>query len=266
MDFYSNIVHDISKFWYLLFPVAVLLVLLIVPRIVCCFHEPIISFFACMRLGKKKYHRIHDVILPSENGCIWIDHILVSVFGIFVIEKMNMKGAIYGDAGQKTWIQKIHKKNNLFQNPIHRNCKNVKILQSVLELKDNQIHPVVVFVGDSTFKTPMPENVTRGMELIKFIKSRKKPVLTEFDVMEIKLKIIDARLEQSIEANRVHVTHTGNIQRKKEKGEAPSCPECGNSMMLRKVKKGPNAGKKIWSCKKFPDCRGIAPLRRRAAA
>jgi Zn-finger domain associated with topoisomerase type I len=39
--------------------------------------------------------------------------------------------------------------------------------------------------------------------------------------------------------------------------EAPPCPKCNSSMVLRETKKGNNAGKKFWGCSQFPDCRGI---------
>lgn len=35
------------------------------------------------------------------------------------------------------------------------------------------------------------------------------------------------------------------------------CPKCGNAMIKRTAKYGPNAGKMFWGCSRFPDCRGI---------
>ncbi len=262
MDNYQSIVHVISKFWYLLL-IPVLPALIKIPHITGCFHEPIVNFFACLLLNKKKYHRINDVILPSENGTALIDHIILSVFGIFVVKKTNIKGRIYRVPDLKTWIQKIHNNTNPFENPLYRNHEYVKILQSVLGLKDNQIHSVIVFTGNSTFKTDMPKNVTRGLGFIRFIRSKKQKVLSEFEIMEVKLKIIDARLEQSFGTDRMHVKNVRNIIREKEEKGTPVCPECSGSMLLREVKKGPNAGKKFWGCAKFPGCRGIVPVNNR---
>ena len=36
----------------------------------------------------------------------------------------------------------------------------------------------------------------------------------------------------------------------------PQCPRCGAAMVLRKAKKGPNAGSQFWACSRFPPCRG----------
>ena len=55
------------------------------------------------------YHLIKNVTLPTEDGTTQIDHILVSKYGIFVIETKNMKGWIFGSPNQKQWTQKIFK-------------------------------------------------------------------------------------------------------------------------------------------------------------
>lgn len=37
--------------------------------------------------------------------------------------------------------------------------------------------------------------------------------------------------------------------------DAPACPDCGNSMMLRESKKGHN----FWGCSSYPTCKGVLP-------
>ncbi len=65
---------------------------------------------------------------------------------------------------------------------LHQNYKHLKTIQSRLGLSDDQVCSLVVFVGDSTFKTPMPDNVTRGLGFIRFIKSQTSVVLTTVQV------------------------------------------------------------------------------------
>lgn len=38
---------------------------------------------------------------------------------------------------------------------------------------------------------------------------------------------------------------------------SPVCPRCGGSMVLRKAKRGSNAGNSFWGCSNFPQCRGV---------
>lgn len=158
---------------------------------------------------------------------------------------------------QKTWTQKIYKHLSKFQNPLHQNYKHIKTLKSLLGLNEEQVHSVIVFVGDSTFKTEMPENVTYGGGYAKYIKSKKTPVLNESEVIDIVERIEHGRLTPSFKTNREHGRHVKNIVAEKGNNINPNCPKCGAPMVLREVKKGQNAGKKFWGCTKFPQCRGI---------
>jgi four helix bundle suffix protein len=38
---------------------------------------------------------------------------------------------------------------------------------------------------------------------------------------------------------------------------APTCPNCGKPMTVRKANTGRNAGKKFWGCTGYPECRGV---------
>lgn len=41
-----------------------------------------------------------------------------------------------------------------------------------------------------------------------------------------------------------------------EADNPPDCPKCGAPMVLRKARRGPNAGGEFWGCKHYPGCRG----------
>lgn len=53
-------------------------------------------------LNKDVYRIFHDVTLPAGNGTTQIDHIIVSIYGIFVLETKNMTGWIFGSERNKT--------------------------------------------------------------------------------------------------------------------------------------------------------------------
>ena len=56
-------------------------------------------------LNKELYRRFHDVIIPSSNGTTQVDHILVSPFGLFIVETKNLKGWIYGSETQSNHLK-----------------------------------------------------------------------------------------------------------------------------------------------------------------
>ena len=67
------------------------------------------------------FERVHNVILPGRDGTTQIDHVVVSIYGLFVIETKNMDGWIFGSAEQRTWRQQFFKKKFKFQNPLRQN-------------------------------------------------------------------------------------------------------------------------------------------------
>lgn len=220
--------------------------------------EMLVHISAKIHLDKEKYHVLRNVTLPSVDGTTQIDHVIVSEYGVFVIETKNMKGWIFGGTRQKTWTQKIFKYTKKFQNPLHQNYKHIKTLKSLLELNDQQIFSVVVFVGDSTFKTEMPENVINGTGLTKYIKSKNQQVILSTDVQMILSKIEAERMMPSRETTKAHIQHVKEIVEERRGGNF--CPKCGSHMVEREAKNGANRGQKFLGCSKFPKCRGTAPM------
>ena len=209
----------------------------------------LIKFF----LDKNNYHLIKNVTLPTfsddkEYGTTQIDHIIVSKYGIFVVETKNMKGWIFGSANQKQWTQKIFKHTSKFQNPLHQNYKHVKTLEDLLltgcKAKNDYIFSVIIFIGNSTFKTKMSDNIRFARGGIEYIKSKRDIAFSEDEVADIIEQIETGRLERSFKNNRQHVEHVKEIV--KEKSDNKSCSRCNADMVLRKATKGNNAGNEFW--------------------
>lgn len=223
--------------------------------------EFMVNTAAKFMLDKSVYHLIKNVTLPTEDGSTQLDHIIVSKFGVFVIETKNYTGWIFGDASQKMWTQKIFKKTSKFQNPLHQNYKHTKTLESALNLDPASVFSLIVFVGDSTFKTAMPENVVKSGDYIRFIKSKTKVVFVDDQVREIVNRIQSNRLTPSFKINRDHVNHVKAIVEQKSAQslipESKPCPRCGNTLVPRKFKKGARAGESFWGCSGYPTCRFV---------
>lgn len=211
----------------------------------------LIKFF----LDKNDYHLIKNVTLPTDDGTTQIDHIIVSKYGLFVVETKNMKGWIFGSENQKQWTQQIYKHKSKFQNPLHQNYKHVKTLEASLNAKNDSIFSVIIFIGDSTFKTKMPENVKFARGGIEYIKSKTEIAFNADEVASVIEQIESGRLERSFKTNRQHVKHVRKII--EEKSDTKSCSKCGAEMVLRKATKGKNVGNEFWGCSTFPKCRNI---------
>jgi hypothetical protein len=131
------------------------------------------------RFGPPDYHLLHHVTLRTSGGSTQIDHILVSRFGVFVIETKDLGGWIFGDASSASWTQVLFRAKFRFQNPIHQNYRHVCAVRDLLDfLPPSAIHSAVVFTGRATFKTPVPPGVFELDELIAYIASQTNAELT----------------------------------------------------------------------------------------
>lgn len=166
-------------------------------------------------LDRKVYHLLNNVTLPSEDGTTQIDHIIVSLFGVFVVETKNMKGWIFGQENDQQWTQQIYKNKNKFPNPLEQNYRHRKSMEEIFGLRPETIFSVIVFAGDSEFKTKMPENVTDAQGYLGYIQSKQEPLFGHFEVRELIEKIEKYRLETGLNTNLTHIKNLENKYPKK---------------------------------------------------
>ena len=201
-----------------------------------------------LSLDKDVYRRFHDVIIPAKNGTTQIDHILVSPYGLFIVETKNKKGWIFGSGDQPKWTQSIYGKKYSFQNPLRQTFRQKKVLSEYLGLQESIIHTVVFFVGDCKFKTRLPDNVLNS-RLGKYIKQFENHVLTPQEIDKIV-----GKLERHVSESTL--TTKDHVRSLRERHSSTSvCPKCGSNLVERTARKGPNAGSKFLGCENYPKCR-----------
>lgn len=125
------------------------------------------------------YHLLNHVTLPLKDGSTQVDHILISRFGVFVIETKDYKGWIFANPKQAMWTQVIFKSKFRFQNPIFQNLRHVRAVQDCLDfLPSEAIRSVVVFTGDAEFKTAVPQGVFNLSALVEHIRAETTEVMS----------------------------------------------------------------------------------------
>ncbi|HCZ9047674.1 TPA: NERD domain-containing protein [Vibrio alginolyticus] len=207
------------------------------------------------KLPESDYTLIKDVTLPTNDGTTQVDHIVVSRYGIFVVETKNMKGWIFGSARQKQWTQKIYRHSSKFQNPLHQNYKHIKALETLLGCSEEHLHSVIVFIGDSTFKTEMPPNITYARGSIRYIQQFNDVVFSDNDYARLTESINRLKLKRGVITDLKHRKHVKEVVASKVSSN--ECPRCGSEMVLRETKRGENIGKQFWGCSTFPKCRAV---------
>ncbi len=189
----------------ILFFFVVIAAILKSPRFKGWVGESLVSSKAARSLPAEEYHALDNVTLPDGNGTTQIDHIYVSRYGVFVVETKNMAGWIFGAENQAQWTQTIYKRKTRFQNPIRQNYKHIKTLENLFRIPVSKLHTVIVFTGDSTFKTELPPCVCTMRNFTDYIRAFRVVVFSDDEVNEIHRAIQNGRLEDNNSTRRAHV-------------------------------------------------------------
>ena len=202
------------------------------------------------KLSKEDYKVLNNVMISLDGKTHQIDHIVISKYGIFVIEMKNYYGRIYGNDYENKWIQYIGRYKNYFLNPIHQNYGHVKTLEELLNLNNEVFIPIVCFSNQVKLKVDCKTNVVRLNRLNSTILGQQNIVL-DSDINEIYDKIS----ELNITDKRERKNHVKNIRyRIKEDNDKVKnmiCPKCGGHLILRKGKNY----KPFIGCSNYPYCR-----------
>lgn len=200
-------------------------------------------------LPTEEYKVLNNVMLQTETGTTQIDHIVVSVYGIFVIEMKNYKGWITGDEYSEEWTKHMYGKKYKFRNPLKQNYGHVKTLESLLGLPEDKFIPIVAFSVDSDIKVKPSKPVVYTVQLKKEIKSHQEKMFELSELPGLVEKITDHNVD-SRQMRQEHEEHIKEKVRKKERSIAEGvCPRCGGALVRRKGKYGEFTG-----CRNYPKC------------
>lgn len=157
-------------------------------------------------LDPQHYRCLHNVTLRLQDASTTqIDHVVLSPYGMFVVETKHLQGWIFGGEKQSTWTQTIFKRRHSFQNPLRQNWRHIKALEEVLQVPLAQLHSLVIFTGDCTFKTPMPACVVQGRAGIRWIQQHSEVVWDAQEVERLHRVLLQGRLQPTRATHRAHV-------------------------------------------------------------
>ena len=212
------------------------------------------------KLPGKEYVVFNNLMLKTKRGSSQIDHVVVSIYGIYVIETKHYKGWIHGHEKSQNWTQTIYKKKTKFRNPIKQNWSHIYALKEVLsDFKNIRYHNIVVFTGGGKLK-----NITSNTPVIyrnklnRTIKlSRESVSLDAEQVNAITLIFNEAEVSNK-KSKREHVKQVKRSRKEyKQKIKLLICPRCDSDLLVRKGKHG-----KFYGCSNYPQCRFTMPYKR----
>lgn len=247
----AEIVNDISIWWFYLIILIIIIVYRIFrPRIKGVIGEKTIAAILST-LPRSQYKVLNNVVLNANGKTSQIDHLIISNFGIFVIETKNYKGWILGGENSEYWTQVIYKRKEKFYNPIRQNYGHINALKRFLRDYPNiRYIPIVVFSRKATLKVRTTSEVTYSYKLLGVIKEYREIVLDEFEKNEIYNRISAVNSSTTFSQKQHIRSIKGKIKERNESIKHGSCPHCGGELILRKGKYG-----KFQGCSNFPKCR-----------
>lgn len=195
------------------------------------------------RLNSKEYIVLNNIELKIKGSTSQIDHIIVSDYGIFVIETKNYKGWILGYEKDRYWTQAIYKYRRKFYNPVLQNQGHIYALKHILKnYPFLRYYSIVAFTKRATLKTKTYTDVVYTHKLVKTIKKYDSAYINERTKNEIVATILNARTNNRSQEKKI--IDNSNISKN------DSCPNCGGNLIKRNGKYG-----FFWGCGNYPDCK-----------
>lgn len=158
----------------------------------------------------KNYKHISDLMIKntySSTGYSQIDHMIITPYGIFVIETKNYQGTIYGGKDRKTWL--VNGKFKMMS-PLVQNYGHIQAIKSFIDSKYHGFFiSLVSFTKRCTFKIDEElrkiqsnELVVYDIELTEFINRKvainklihKEPFMSDQDVESIYFTLVEANI------------------------------------------------------------------------
>ena len=202
-----------------------------------------------------EYHLFNDVYICFNDRSVQIDHIVVSKYGIFVIETKNIKGWILGSDTSEYWTKNMYGKKYKFYNPVKQNYSHVKALQILLKISRDKFMPIVAFLPQATLKCTTNEVVINSNKLLKTIRKYRNVILTDSEVDRIVMELSSLPCVDK----KMRTKHVSDIKKdvevKNKKIESGICPRCNGVLIERN---GPYG--RFWGCSNYPRCKFVQKM------
>lgn len=203
-------------------------------------------------LSTNDYFIINDLILPTKRGTSQIDHIVVSKYGIFVIETKNYKGWIFGHENSEKWVQNIFGHKYEFVNPIRQNQSHIRAIRNTISnIGQFPLISVVAFSSKASLNVSVENShVVHWGRLVSTIQRYQAIVIGEEQVQGI----FDCLQQSNITIANRKKEHTKSVRQITTYYEntlaAGICPRCRGRLIERSGTYG-----RFYGCSNYPRCK-----------
>ncbi len=197
------------------------------------------------KLPCEKYRILNDIMIRTSTGTCQIDHLVISPYGIFVIEAKQYHGYITGDKYDKKWIRHLGRKNMFYENPIRQNYGHVKSICELLNLDESKVFNIVCIPsGNVKLNIKHGDELTTNLDIVERITSFQNVVIDNV-----------VQIEQTILANNItdknqRKEHIKVVKSNIQEFNSNMCPKCGGTLVEKNGKNGIFLG-----CSNYPRCK-----------
>ena len=209
-------------------------------------------------LACEDYRVYNDLLIRDRNYTTQVDHIIISRYGVFVIETKNVHGKVYGSENAEFWKQYLPDRGykrfgctqeHQLRNPIWQNAGHIKTLRRLIFGNDIPIYGIVVFPYDTEVHVNAEQPVLKMVNVVPYIKQYRDKVLSSEQMALYRGRL----LEVISVAESARKQHLDNVNRNKEHRDAAvasgRCPRCGGNLVLREGRYG-----RFYGCSNYPKC------------
>ena len=208
-------------------------------------------------LPDDRYAVINDLLFTNYKGnTTQIDHVVVSQYGIFVIETKNISGKIYGSDNAEKWCSYWRYRDLEFGNPVLQNKAHINALAKLLKNYPGiRFVSIIAFTTNADLRVQVSDaNVMYSSQVRRFIKRQRESVMSYETARGIynylqTINIKDSKIRRS-HAERAQQNRANFERKSAEAIKNGLCPKCGNKLVLRQGKYG-----SFYGCSNYPNCK-----------
>ena len=207
------------------------------------------------------YRVYNDLLLRNGNFTTQVDHVVISRYGVFVLETKTVHGKVYGSGNAEFWTQYLpdtgYKRfgttqEHQLRNPIWQNDGHIKSLRRLIFGNDVPIYGIVVFPNGTDINVTAEQPVLNMWSIVPYIKQYQKRVISPDQMSFFRCRLLE--VISTTQSDREE--HLYNVSRNKERRDAAVasgiCPLCGGNLVKRSSKYG-----SFYGCSNYPKCKYI---------
>ena len=211
--------------------------------------------FSILKQLPDEYYIWNDIVLQRNGYSVQIDQVVISPYGIFVIETKNYTGWIYGNDDSDQWTKNMYGYKYHFGNPLKQNFSHVKALAELFCVSVNSFIPIVVFLHGADLRCNTHGTVIYAGQLLDEIYSHRQQMMTLSDVQRL-AEVLNAATIETEDTRKEHLNKVyESIGRKNYQIYNGICPKCGGNLVEREGRYGYFLG-----CSNYPRCKFTTPI------